>query len=421
MSNFWRICILSIGTCLVLMGMHTQPGEAIDKLFIGTADYAIQVGETEEQAEQAALVLARKNAEQQAGAYVVSYSEMKNNSITVDQQRSVASSLAHLLEGTIEKVWMENSGVRQLRIKAQFSIDVETLEQKFKLVQTQLEKETKRAQVDTLLKEGDVARTWADKIVKYRQAAAVDPTYATTQVKLALALYASNPIYYRAYDDGIKHLNKALAIDPNCGDALWHRSRLYLVNTNMYGKWQDFIWDGRSKDVDKAIVDLALLLAKHPTYSAEVGQKLGDLYFIRGYARRDGNFEKAWADYQCAADAFSSSIRVYKEKADWALYKRGWAYANMAILGLDKNKPLEQIKQVREKATKDFLAVKTRSADEWKMKANYSGNSDKDRLFSFDTLNSNYRHSVAEYVYQMVRTHPEDGVQAEDIGDLLPE
>lgn len=118
------------------MSITPSLGWAAVQEIIAEGNYSMGDGETPVIAEEGAMRDAKKNAVEQAGTYVQSYSEIKKYRLTVDEVRVIASGIVEVTVLDKNKMIDGNSIVFHVKIKAVVNTD------KFEYLASKLQEET---------------------------------------------------------------------------------------------------------------------------------------------------------------------------------------------------------------------------------------------------------------------------------------
>lgn len=380
---------------ILLVEMYIAVGvQAAGKVFVGTAEYELVGAMSKEMAELAALELAEQNAQEQAGVYVLSYSEVQAGAVTVDEVKTLVVGSAQLLNGTVKTSYEEIGGKTVLYLRAEFVIDTDALATKMRDVTRKTEFLSRKAQADELIAEGDaimlhkvveacgkrnkyvegiirptafnniysyeenddfalflndidkaerkkikneIHRYYAEGLEKYRLAATVAPAYPRGLCRLAAATagYGTKKTSAERTQEALGLLKKVLLIDPVNQDALWYYARID--------------WDNQLKFYER-------LFAINPAYDSRIGDQIGYSYMERAAAEEaQGNYAAAKRGYQRAREVLEKT-NDFAPNDQWCLWL--WLdYIYLAQLAMKTDEPLAQVTQWTDKASKIYLLL----------------------------------------------------------------
>ena len=348
--NFFKFAmIFSIGLSILI-----STAQAEIKTYIGVGEYFMSDFETLDIAKQRAKAYAQRDAQEQAGIYIQSYSRMENFKLIDDEIVTMTNGILKVLKTDYQTLTTnEGAGVK---IRATIEANIETSEINKWLDRSVQERSTLVNQNKELQKAvneqektiADLKRQLAeskksqkiDKIVAGKFAEAdkdflsnqkVDDgnkCYINGEIEKALAYYNEalklNPKNVIAlsniaaicndlddYNNALEKSNSAIKIDPNYSLSYYNRALAYL-NTQNY--------DQATKDFSKAIeLDKNFIAAYNNRglsryYSQDINGALED-------------FNKAISINKNFAEAYSNRAMVYLTKND---FKRALDDCNIA-------------------------------------------------------------------------------------------
>jgi len=275
------------------------PALAQAKEIIAEGEYNMGDGETPSAAESRALLNAKRDALEQAGTYVRSYTKVKNATLTEDEIEVIASGIMEV--SVIDKKRTVIGDVFKFRVKIKAVVQMEKIDEMAKRVKDRQVvedyKRIKEAYDDSRREIEGLKKKFAEAQNETEKKAVV-ASITKDELKLRAIEWSdagSRHVMSKDYDLAIEDSNKAISLKPDYAVAYYFRGVVY----NLKGQR------------DKAIEDFNQAIALKPDYA--------EAYFGRGFAYSGkGQYDMAIKDY-------GKAIALKPDLAE-AYYGRGIAY-----------------------------------------------------------------------------------------------
>ncbi|MGB9934741.1 tetratricopeptide repeat protein [Thermodesulfovibrio yellowstonii] len=359
-------------------------------VIIADGEYVMGAGESMEISEEKAKRIAVQKAAEQAGAYVKSYTKVKNLALesdvievianhamkieVLDRKKTVVGDVDAIkfyvkikatmsqedIEANLKKVRQDQSIVEEYnRLKADFdkqNREMEKLKRQLELatggdkqkIAKLISEEEKKYKANLWLERAqqkDIIET-EEAIKAYKKALELNPDIPQAYFGLAKTLYKTNVLKYglleddtqkekllRALKDALENINRAISLDENYADAYALRAEIlsYLGNLEDIAEKKDYN--------DKILKDINRALALNASNKAE-------LYYLRASMYLDelqnAELEQAKADqfdYRVIEEYFNKALNeidnagsLCKEEKCLAEHYRRKAYAYIFII-----------------------------------------------------------------------------------------
>ena len=317
------------------------------KTYTGEGEYIMSDFETPEVAKQRAKVYAERNAQEQAGVYVNSYSKMENFNLVADEIVTITNGILRILNVDYQIVPMSEYGGIMYRATIQANIDTDKIDEWIskgvaersalveKNLQLQKQIEVQEKQIAEL--KVKVAQV---KTVKAEEELRTDFSEAEkifmSNVKLEEGNRLNLIIADWAYADAVKCWTEAIELNPN--NYLAYEARGYYFHLGHVGRFAEAISDytnaikfnpsaenyfyrGESyfarDNIKAAQKDFETAIRIAPEYSAPYGE-LAYIYATSGKRK----------DLQKAID-FANTAVSFNDRNWRAYYSRGLALYTM--------------------------------------------------------------------------------------------
>ncbi|MDU2064369.1 MAG: tetratricopeptide repeat protein [Sporomusaceae bacterium] len=274
---------------VLLLFSVTLPCFAEAKEIITEGTYIMGDGETPLIAEERALFLAKRNAIEQAGTYIESYSQTKNWVLTQDEVNSIASGIIETTVLQKQRNIINNGISFYVKAKCMVNTDnIESMHNKLQdkataelLAKVQNDYEKSMQEIVLLKKQLDSQKTQDSKSIelKIRQN---ENRFAATKIFLEAEKYSDYPSYR---DQVIASYSEAIKLNPEYAEAYASRGLIYFysgkapeaindfnkafeINPDLFVVRARLIERGiayvRNKQYSEGIRDLTTLLKENP-------------------------------------------------------------------------------------------------------------------------------------------------------------
>lgn len=274
------------------------------KTYTGTGEYIMSDFETPEVAKQRAKVYAERNAQEQAGVYVSSYSKMENFNLVADEIVTITNGILKILNVDYQLVPMEKYGGIMYRATIQANIDTEKVDEwiaKGVAERSALVEKNNQLQKQIELQEKQIAELKVKfaqvKTVEAKEELRSDFSEAEkifmSNVKLEEGNRLNLIIADWAYAEAVKCWTEAIELNPN--NYLAYEARGYYFHLGHVARYNE------------AISDYTNAIKFNPS---------AENYFFRGesYLARD-NIKAAQQDFETAINIAPNYSEPYGELA----------------------------------------------------------------------------------------------------------
>lgn len=303
------------------------------KSYIGEGEYVMSDFETPEIAKQRAKSYAERNAQEQAGVYINSYSKMENFKLVADEIVTITNGILKILDVNYKIVPLDDVGGIMYRATVQANIDTDKvnewlakgvsersdLVEQNKALQKQIDEQEK--QIAELKAQIAQAKTPKAEEKLKENFAEADRIFMST-VKLEEGNRLNLIIADWAYEEAVKCWTEAIALNPN--NYLAYEARGYHFNLVSVQRY------------DEAIKDFTKAISLNPTAKN---------YFYRGTAYLSTNRKKqAQQDFEMAiqiepnySDPYGELAYIYATSGERKNIKKAIDFAGRAIQFDDRN------------------------------------------------------------------------------------
>ena len=284
----------------------SNPAHAEIRTYIGIGEYIMSDFETLEVAKQRAKSYAERNAQEQAGVCVQSYTHILNSQVTEDEIVTITNGIINVTDVNYEMIPLANNTIIMFRARIKAEIDTDEiqkwlergLQERTELINQNQELQKAIAEQDRIIAElrsqlGGL-QTQQQKDYIANEYAAADKNFRSNKKVEEASKYFERG----DFEGAITLLNEALILNPNNGFA-------YELRGSANGNIQDY---------NTAINDFNMAM--------QLGLINDFNYYCRGLA-----FEKQHNYYQAAVD-FTRALEINPRHSD-AYFNRGMSYLNL--------------------------------------------------------------------------------------------
>ena len=304
---------------LITMITFTSNASAEIKTYSGTGEYIMSEFETLDVAKQRAKQLAERNAQEQAGVYVDSYTKIKNAQVTDDEIITMTNGIINVTDVRYQLTPLSDG--KSLTIRADIKANIDSDD-----INKWLDKSiSERSALSEQNKELQKANAEQEKIIAdlRNQLSNVKTHYDREKLAMEYAvadkIFLSNKKFEeagRSYEKGdfhsvIKLCSQAIEINPE--------------NANAYGGLG--IAHTHFKDFRRAIINLSKALQLDPNLKWAYPARAMAYYFSHDYRNAILDFDVAIQDNLNAAILYQLRGRSFKHIGNETLAERDFATA----------------------------------------------------------------------------------------------
>ena len=239
----------------------TSTAYAAINIYEGVGEYLMSDGETQEIAKQGAEMHAIRNAQEKAGIFVSSLTEVKDNIVTKDEIEAFTAGVVKIGEVKYKAVPLNEDG-GYIKYIATVTVTIDTNDLNIKINEWLRQKsEDRNSLVEQNKAQQKIIDEQAERIKELEQAAINAKTsQEKSKINEKLKSIDKETIYINELEKGkkeyyknniksaINHFNKAIEINPNGAEAYSLRGRAYS-----YYKFKEKDYNQAVKDLIKAV------------------------------------------------------------------------------------------------------------------------------------------------------------------------
>ena len=316
----------------------TAVAHAEVKVYDGEGTYVMSEGENLGVAKERAKADAMRNACEQAGVYVKSYSRSINNELDEDVIETMTANIVKLVEEPHFFPLEEVDNLEGVLIRVTVKVQIDDADIKRWLNKPEAEKSTLVAQMEALRK----ANADQERQIAELKRQLADAKSAETKAQLTQKFEAEDKVflsnqkldegwklwYQKDFKSAVKLFDEAIQLNPNnarawygrgtaYGDLKQHEQAIQDLNKALEFKQHEFMYNNRGlaynnlKQYERAIADFDKAIQLNPNFATA--------YYNRGLAYlKQQQYEQAIQDYNRA-------IQLNPNDAD-SYNNRGWTY-----------------------------------------------------------------------------------------------
>ena len=295
--------------------------------YTGIGEYLMSDFETPDVAKQRAKMYAERNAQEQAGVYVSSYSKTENFNLIEDEILTITNGILSVIDVKYDMVPINDAGGGYIKWRATITVTIDTskvdewlargISERANLVAKNqelqraiAEQERQIADLQAQLAAANAANNQQTKTQLQEEFSQADRIFLSNQ-----KLEEGNRFFVTIfYDEALEAWNKSIELNPDNG--LAYESRGYYYNLSSVGEY------------DKAISDFNNAIRLNPNNALN--------YYYRGSAYLStSEYDLASADFEQAISMDPSISGAYDGLASISVtfnqYERAIEYATRAI------------------------------------------------------------------------------------------
>lgn len=336
---------------IIFLGVFITVANAEIQTYTGIGEYIMSNQETPEAATNNAKIYAERSACEQAGIFISSHSEMKNNNLDKDEIETFTAGILKILKTNVEVIPLtgEAAGWIKYRVSVTANIDTDTLnnsinrwmnksvenrseetalnsnfkkiidEQRNKIAK--LEKDLKNAKNSKdIEKVKSELKNLTDLAVYYGKVSQATGVSKSDKIRILTEAIEMNPIGAEAYfwralqfngKQRIDDLNRAIAIDPSYSEAYYFRAMAYGMLNDDESAIEDYTkvielnsskkfdaYNGRAhcyhelQEYHKAIEDYTYLIKMKPQNNLNYANRALCYYNVADYVHAIEDYTK---------------------------------------------------------------------------------------------------------------------------------